>query len=871
MEQNIADFLNNTFPETDFEHVHFDDDIETEHSDDTPQRQPAMEDNHNYRDASKSALDFAQIQSLTNADKEEEMKNCYENSEDCSLDEQTMKTGSTVCESWDDNNSVENKMKAQDQQLNVHDEECKESEFEIRAETSDLHQMEKDQAEYVSLLQLVPPKEIHNNLGAEYHMVMEEATSHLLSCQMLDKLENIMDPEHVFQYASDDNNFSGTESELHDCPIVSTEDESGDEMKEFTEDDHERVEEGLADYPSDLSQSENEGSSESHEGRIPKDMSSKLSETEVVHCFHEIENIATTSTYMATFKNEELDVEAISGKYDAEHDCEHVCVNDQFLNDSLETEKDSRRVSDFGEISNFGNPENFQSIAQMGISGEGYINEQPDYDSDISSDGDYNKCQEEKWDPISRTCEEVKNIALPEQEHTFTKDITRDWNSIESNKVDIESNKVDIEDTVYQNPGICDVIGLSGIPTSPGAEMEDSSMEACSVYGINSCEIPNSSKSELKPSESSSVKLEQNDNSEPLEVLDVGENINTFLPETFLSLMAEDNLKLDEYDWDINGEEVICDEEDDFLDELENYEEETERDWEKERARIEAFNRYYKSVEGEVNEGRSHKVKFCLDPESCQYEEDSDSEEEVSCISELHSSQSSSVRPDQSNKEHNHEPLEVSDTGENISNLEPETLWPSTLLMDEDNLKLNEYDHDINGDDLDTINSTKVICNEKLMEELENVGQKTEMDWEQEQARIEAFNRYYEESVGREPNYTTDRGHRVTLNLDQESSQYQENNDDSSEQESNTEDEITSNIPKTEDQSESDEPQERRSYKGRLKIMPKGLQKPGQKLKKQAKSNRYLVLLKSVLAVSLATVVGVLSYWWATDSLDWIY
>ncbi|XP_051950790.1 uncharacterized protein si:dkey-183p4.10 isoform X3 [Xyrauchen texanus] len=847
MEQNIADFLNNTLPETDFDNVHFDDDIETEHTDDTSQRQPAMEDNHNNGDASKPALDFAQIQNLTNADKEEETKNCYEISEDCSLDEQIMKTGS-----WDDNNSVENKMQAQDQQLNVHDEELRASEFELHA---DLHQMEnkQDQAEDISLLQLVPPKGIHNDLGAEYHMVMEE---NLLSCQMLDKLENIK--EHVFQYASDENNFSGIVSELHDSPMVSTEHESGDEIKEFTEDDHERVEEGLADYPSDFSQSENEGSSESHEGRIPKDMSRKLSETQVVHRFHEMENIATTSTHMATFKNEE----AIYGKYDAEHDCEHVCVNDQFLNDSLETEKDWRRVSDFGELSDFGKLENFLSISEMGRSSEGYINEQPDYDSDISSDGDYNKCQEEKWDPISRTCEEVKyNIALPVQEHTFTKDFTGDWNST-------EYNKVDIEDTVCQNPGICDVVGLSGIPTSPGAEMEDSSMEACSVYGINSCEYPNSSKSELNPSESSSVKLEQNNkehNSEPLEVLDVGENINAFLPETFWSLMAEDNLKLDEYDWDINGEEVICDGEDNFLDELENYKEGTERDWQ--QARIEAFNRYYKSAEGEVKEGRSHKVKFCLDPESCQYEEDSDSsEEEVNCVSELHSSQSSSVSSDQSDTEHNREPLEVSDNGENISNLEPETLWPSTLLMDEDSLKLNEYGHDINGDDLDTINSAKVICNEKLMEELENVGQKTDMDWEQEQARIEAC----EESVGGEPNYTTDPGHSVTLSLDQEYYQYQENNDDS-EQESNTEDETTSNIRKTVDQSESDEPQEIRSYKGRLKIMPKGLQKPGQKLKKQAKSKRYLVLLKSALAVSLATVVGVLSYWWATDSLDWIY
>ncbi|XP_051524786.1 uncharacterized protein LOC127424040 isoform X4 [Myxocyprinus asiaticus] len=400
--------------------------------------------------------------------------------------------------------------------------------------------------------------------------------------------------------------------------------------------------------------------------------------------------------------------------------------------------------------------------------------------------------------------------------------------------------------------------------------MEDSRLEDC---WTNSSENPNrSSVSVLNPSESISVKLNNKEhNSEPLEVLDIGENINTLLPEMFWSLMAEDNLKLDEYDWDIKGEKVICDGEDDFLEELENDGSETERDCEKEKARIEAFNRYYGSVEGEINEGRSHKVKFCFDPESCQYGEDSDGEEEVSCVSELHSAQSSSVRPEQSSNEHNHEPLEVSDIGENIGSLEPKTVWSSSLLMDEDNLKLEKYGDDIKGDDFHTINTTKEICGEKekLLEELKNVVQETEMDWEKEQARIEAFKRYYEDPVGGEQNKSTVRSHKVTLSLDQESSQFEEDYDDSSEQESNTEDEITFNNWKTEDQSESDEPKERRSC--RLKVLPKRLQKPGQNLKEQHKSNRCLVLLKSALAVSLVTVVGVLSYWWATDSLEWIY
>ncbi|XP_051524783.1 uncharacterized protein LOC127424040 isoform X2 [Myxocyprinus asiaticus] len=421
-----------------------------------PQRQTAMVDNHNHRDTSEPLTMSAQQMLI----RKRKINNCSENSEDCLLDEQSMKTASMVYESWDDNNSIENKTQVQHQQLNVCEEESTESESEMHAETSDLHQMEneQDQAEDVSLLELIPTKGTRHDLGAEYHMVMEKTTSHLLSCQMLDKLKNRVDPEHVFQHATNDNKFSAIESELHDCPKVSTEDESEDEIKEFTEDDHERVEKGLADYSSDLSESENEGNSESHEGGIPTDIS-KRSEKQVVHCFHEIENLATTSAHddiqkessmdpqdMATLKNEELDVEAISGKYDAENDYEHVCVNYQLFNDSLETEKDNRRVSDFGESSDFGN---VQSIAKMETYSEKYINEQPDYDSDISSHGDYNKSQGEEGDPISHIRKEVKNIDLPERKHSFTKDFTRDWKSI-------ECDEVDIEDTDHRSPGICD-------------------------------------------------------------------------------------------------------------------------------------------------------------------------------------------------------------------------------------------------------------------------------------------------------------------------------------------------------------------------------------------------------------------------------
>ncbi|XP_016136550.1 uncharacterized protein [Sinocyclocheilus grahami] len=861
MDQNIADFLLDAFPETNFEHLIFDDDTATAHSINVPQNEPGMEEDDNHRESSGSDSDI----DLEWTNREEEPKHCFENNRNFSLDEQSMKAGSTLCGSWDDNDTVENKTQTQNQQLSLHEEDCRENEFEIH---EDIHQMNKEQAEDVSVLEMVLPKGAHYGLETMSTRTQEETASYLLSYQMVDKSDNesstskeermVPDSteEHVLQHAPDDkqlNRFSAIQSTLQDWKVASVEVQSGDDMKEFTEEDHERDEEGLAEYPSDLSQSDSGDSSEGHEGGQPNHTDTNLVEVQAVGlgCSYETKNpeepLLTYSVDdvqkkgecmdpadMFTYvKNEDLYVEAKTGKSD----------DGMLFQTKQSTFRDAgyhREISNIGESSDFGFSENFQSN-----SSECYMNEQPDYDSDFSSDGDYCKNQEDIPEFISHTVSEDKNAPLQKQEHTFTKDFATDWHSTEHEVVDGV-----VKDS--QKPEMCSLEGLSSIPASvmKGSTETDSS--------------ENISVGESHPSESVSVKTDQNNqehNTEHSEVSDIGENNNTLLPGMFWS---QDNLKLDEYDWDINGEEVICDEEDNFLEELENDGEETERDWEKEKARIEAFNRYYEPVEGEENKARSHKVTFCLEPESSQYEENSySSEEEPStngCISEVHPPESSSIKQDQSNKEDSREPSEVSDIRENIS----------TFLMDEDNMKLDDYDRDINEEEeFFKMNSSKVICDDDD-DFLEKLKIEIERDMEQEQARIEACNRYYGESFKEEQNEAvTDGTHKVMLRFHQQSSQNEEDND-SSEQESNTEDD-TASILKTEDQSDSDEPNERRLYTGRYKVLPKGLQKEDKKLKEHPKRNKCLFLLQSVIAGSLVTAVGVLSYWWATDTLDWIY
>ncbi len=110
------------------------------------------------------------------------------------------------------------------------------------------------------------------------------------------------------------------------------------------------------------------------------------------------------------------------------------------------------------------------------------------------------------------------------------------------------------------------------------------------------------------------------------------------------------------------------------------------------------------------------------------------SEEEpstIGCISELHPPVSSSVKQDQSNKEDSREPSHIREI-------------ISTLLMDEDNMKFDDYDCDIN-EELKINSSVRVCDDDDDHDFLEKLKIEIERDLKQEQARIDASNRYYEE------------------------------------------------------------------------------------------------------------------------------
>lgn len=774
-----------------------DDDTTTEHSMNTPQNAADLQnDEKNNRECSGSEFDL----DLECKNREEETKNCSENNSNFSLDKQSMKAGSTLSGSWDDNNSDENKTPTQDQQLSFIDEDCREDGFE------DIHQAEDDNVLEMALQKGTP-------LDLDTMSSHEETSSHLLSYQMVDKPENesLTSEEDTVEPKSteNDNKLYCLSSTLQDRPVASIDVQSGDELKEFTEDDLEREEEGLAEYPSDLSESD---SGDSGDGQtMDTELDDGLGWSGEMKKLEE----PTLSYQAVTLRKyaEDVSVEHTDMlKYVKNEDMYEMTTSRKSNEILFQTKQDSFREDDYNseisyarESSDFEFTENVQSR-----SCDFYKNKQPEYDGDISSDGDYWKNQDKKPKLPFQT--EKNKPTLLKQEHTFFEDFP----------TDVEHEAGDVLVTDSQNPERCDVNSSS---IHPASEKEDSP-ETHST---------GNSSSELYSSEAISIKPKDN-----------SEDITVLLPGTFWSVVDEDNLKFDEYDWDINGEEVLCEEEDNLLEELENEGEGSERDWEKEKERIKAFNKYYDTVEGEENKDRSHLVTFCLEPKYSLYEEESDSSEED------HNTKCCMYEPRPSESSNNDNSRQVSDTLENIS----------ALQMDEDNFMLDEYDYDISEEEFYKTNSCKTILDDEddFLEKL-----KIEIEREMQQERTEALNKYYEESGQEKEHEVTDRSQKGLYGLHQDSQNEEDN--ESSEQESYTEDD-TSSALKIKDQSDSDEPHERRLYTGRHKVLIKGLQRADKQLKELPKRNKCVFLLRSVFALSLVTVVGLLSYCWATDNMD---
>ncbi|XP_017324322.1 dentin sialophosphoprotein isoform X1 [Ictalurus punctatus] len=252
---------------------------------------------------------------------------------------------------------------------------------------------------------------------------------------------------------------------------------------------------------------------------------------------------------------------------------------------------------------------------------------------------------------------------------------------------------------------------------------------------------------------------------------------------------------------------------------------------------------------------------------SISYYEESNTES-----TELHQS-TESDKTDTAIKDHDKSSSESSDKVGDTKNIINEVLWSSSLLMDEDNLRLDEYDWGLTVEDSFKINSGEGENQEYTEEDLEKSDDNKNRIWELEKTRIEAFYRFYGDQA--DPEDTVGRNHKVTFRLEKydESSEYDDESD-------STEEELDSdlntpdlNILKKEYHSESDDPLEKPYYPERSRMQPKEQQPVSAAEKQHPPRNKVkcLAVLKSSLAFGLLTAIGIVSFWWATENLDWIH
>lgn len=134
---------------------------------------------------------------------------------------------------------------------------------------------------------------------------------------------------------------------------------------------------------------------------------------------------------------------------------------------------------------------------------------------------------------------------------------------------------------------------------------------------------------------------------------------------------------------------------------------------------------------------------------SISYYEESNTES-----TELHQS-TESDKTDTAIKDHDKSSSESSDKVGDTKNIINEVLWSSSLLMDEDNLRLDEYDWGLTVEDSFKINSGEGENQEYTEEDLEKSDDNKNRIWELEKTRIEAFYRFYgdqadpEDTVGK--------------------------------------------------------------------------------------------------------------------------
>ncbi|XP_026871849.2 myb-like protein X [Electrophorus electricus] len=618
--ENITNYQD-AFPEVelDFEDLQFDDSTKS-------QTQLAMDDD--LKDIGNLWATSVQVSNKTFTDvyKQEENADSSDNSEESALHNlPDVKTGSTVyLPSGVSYEQVLKKTIMETQQLSqtceeytVEEENRKgDSETGVLADVNTQRE-ERFREEETIKLQFESPEGLDIS-SAEYPPFMEQ-TSHPVSSgtRMIQKRSSVSD-ESVSCSAEDQTSHcksDGNKDELFvaGCHVRY-------DLREFTEEDQEQVEESLAEYPSDLSQSESETCAESGRNKLVIPLDSSFCYDHSAHeikdssgaegNFQERERKTDCSATDSNSKINKLGIDYISDIADINVSLQTVNANEDDLQGILTkdyiTVEDTKNKEDSGD--------------------ERDVNDQPGYDSDISNDDNSTSQEETSFLPSEK--DKWKNVT----QHNFTDDTVR-ADSINYKETDKDgTNDSNLEKSIHSAEHL-----TFNVSISEGKETTSTSKTSLS-YGEYCHKESNEQSTELHSKleivQLGSAIKEQVQS--PSEVTDSIRDTNTLIPEAFWSsvLMDDDSLCLDDYNWNLTEGELSEAEKQEAIEEtlgkMDHSEdgEENESDWEK-KTRIEAFNQFYgdqTETWGEI--GRNHRVTFCLDHEPSEYEEDSESTEE---------------------------------------------------------------------------------------------------------------------------------------------------------------------------------------------------------------------------------------------------
>ncbi|XP_072537845.1 uncharacterized protein [Salminus brasiliensis] len=629
MEQNFADMLKDAFSEVDldFEHLQFDEGANA------PQTKPTMDADIDLKDASElwTTSDQDSVQTITNVYKSEENEDADTDGSSDSSEELSNAFSNSPRVEAESANCPPQEMNYDDQ---VTSEAQKEKQLCVEGMVEE-ECMHSDEESDVSMHELVGDvagvsEEEHDlsqeetiklSFGSAENQAMESEDHQLISSVLVfnenqtpEEKSSGSDEEEPCDYNIGEQtpqcDSEGNMDKLFIAmkPSTPVGYSDGDDLREFTEEDQEGVKESLADYPSDLFQSEGE-----EHAKSARDQPSTLTDSSFGNDYstNEMKNLSCVEKddmqqevrpkdFTAADSDEIKELEddqTISEKTDIDASFQEEKADEDDPQDSLTNDSSIEEETDYQGIGDERDTNN--------------SNDQPDYDSDISSDH-------------STSQEETSFSSSVRHEEEWKRDIQHDLGRAD-HEIDYIGIDTEDGDSSYLELDR-DYLNESAILYEEYCheEPDEQSTEFCSTL----------ESAQLDPS------IKEEDQS-PSERLNSVRETNTLIPEGLWSLdvmMNEGNLLLD--DWSLPGEESVGinldegknQEGTEDVEELDSDEdvEEKERDWEQEKTRIDAFNKFYgDQVDTEDKSERNHKVTFCLDRGSSEYEEDSDSDPEL--------------------------------------------------------------------------------------------------------------------------------------------------------------------------------------------------------------------------------------------------